>query len=143
MDDKIQTFIDLNVWKKAHKLALNIYNICNSLPTSEQYTLADQLKRSSSAVTISITEGFQKRNKQEKINLYNDAQSALTNLYYLLILTKDLNYWNTDELLDNTHEVQKMMSGLIRSISGISKPVGFNKSQEQYTSSVADEEELM
>jgi four helix bundle protein len=104
------------------------------LPTSEQYTLADQLKRSSSAVTISITEGFQKRNKQEKINLYNDAQSALTNLYYLLILTKDLNYSNTDELLDNTHEVQKMMSGLIRSISGISKPVGFNKSQEQYTS---------
>jgi four helix bundle protein len=143
MDDKIQTFLDLNVWKKAHQLVLNIYKICNSLPTSEQYTLADQLKRSSSAVTISITEGFQKRNKQEKINLYNDAQSALTNLYYLLILTKDLNYSNTDELLDNTHEVQKMMSGLIRSISGISKPVGFNKSQEQYTSSVADEEELM
>jgi four helix bundle protein len=129
--------------EESTQLVLNIYKICNSLPTSEQYTLADQLKRSSSAVTISITEGFQKRNKQEKINLYNDAQSALTNLYYLLILTKDLNYSNTDELLDNTHEVQKMMSGLIRSISGISKPVGFNKSQEQYTSSVADEEELM
>jgi four helix bundle protein len=66
MDDKIQTFLDLNVWKKAHQLVLNIYKICNSLPTSEQYTLADQLKRSSSAVTISITEGFQKEINRKK-----------------------------------------------------------------------------
>jgi four helix bundle protein len=69
MDDKIQTFLDLNVWKKAHQLALNIYKICNSLPTSEQYTLADQLKRSSSAVTISIPKVF-KREINRKKSIY-------------------------------------------------------------------------
>lgn len=143
MEEKIQTFLDLNVWKKAHQLVLNIYKITVNLPASEQHTLADQLKRSSSTVASSISEGFQKRNKQEKIKLYNDAQSALNNVYYLLILTKDLNYSNTSELLENAHEVQKMLSGLIRSILGISKPVGFNKSSEQYISNAADDAELM
>lgn len=125
MDEKIQTFLDLNVWKKAHQLVLNIYKVTSTFPATDQFTLADQLKRSSSLVAASIAEGFQKRNRQEKIKLYNDAQSTLNSVYYLLLLTRDLEYANTGELMENTHEVQKMMSGLIRSISGIPKPVGF------------------
>jgi len=143
MEDKIQTFLDLNVWKKAHHLVLNIYKLTINFPASEQHTLADQLKRSSAAVASSISEGFQKRNKQEKVKLYNDAQSALNDVYYLLLLTKDLNYSDTSELLENAHEVQKMLSGLIRSILGISKPVGFNKSAEHYAPNIADDAELM
>lgn len=143
MEDKIQTFLDLNVWKKAHHLVLGIYKITAAFPAAEQLTLADQLKRSSTAVASSISEGFQKRNKQEKIKLYNDAQSALNDVYYLLILTKDLQLAEVSELLENTHEVQKMMSGLIRSIMGISKPVGFNKNPEQHISNLADDAELI
>jgi four helix bundle protein len=70
MDDKIQTFLDLNVWKKAHQLVLNIYKICNSLPTSEQYTLADQLKRSSSAVTNFYHPKVFKREINRKKSIY-------------------------------------------------------------------------
>lgn len=130
MDEKIQSFLDLNVWKKSHQLTLNIYKTTSLLPPNEQYTLADQLKRTSSCITVAISEGFQKRNRQEKVKLYNDAQSALNTLYYLLLLTKDLQYSDTTELLENTHEVQKMMSGLIRSILGLTKPNGGMKGHE-------------
>lgn len=143
MEDKIQTFLDLNVWKKAHNLVLNIYKITTNFTQPEQLTLADQLKRSSTAVAAAISEGFQKRNKQDKIKLYSDAQSALNDVYYLLLLTKDLNYSDTTILMENAHEVQKMISGLIRSILGLSKPVGFNKISEQYSSPITDEAELM
>src|SRR4051794_3497141 len=125
MEEKIQTFLDLNVWKKAHQLVLNIYKITAGFPSHEQHTLADQLKRSASATAAAICEGFQKRNKQDKTRLYNDAQSALNDVYYLLLLTRDLAYYDTTVLMENAHEIQKMISGLIRSVLGLAKPVGF------------------
>lgn len=146
MEEKIQSFLDLNVWKKAHQLVLNIYKITADFPSSEQHTLSDQLKRSSAAVASYISEGFQKRNKQEKTNLYNDAQSALNNVYYLLLLARDLHYYDTTELLDNAHEIQKMISGLVRSVAGISKPAGFRSSEtteDKHYGGYADEQELL
>lgn len=123
MDDKIQSFLGLNVWKKAHALTLKIYELTATFPASEQYTLADQLKRSASMVASTIADGFQKRNKQDKTRLYNDAQSALNDIYYLLLLSKDLGYGDTSELMENAHEIQKMLGGLIRSVLGIQKTI--------------------
>lgn len=149
MEEKIQTFLDLNVWKKAHQLVLNIYKITADFPPHETHTLTDQLKRSSSAVASAISEGFQKRNKQDKTRLYNDAQSALNDVYYLLILTRDLKYSDTTILLENAHEIQKMISGLVRSVSGLSRPAGFRSpdapEEKSYGGYVpdADENELM
>lgn len=142
MEEKIQSFLDLNVWKKSHQLSLNIYKITATFPANEQATLVDQLKRTVTSVATYISEGFQKRNKQEKVKLYTDAQASLNSLHYLLMLSKDLHFADTTELLENTHEVQKMMNGLVRSILGLSKPVGFNKSSEQYIPT-SDDAELM
>jgi four helix bundle protein len=123
MEDRIQSFLDLNVWKKAHALTLKIYDLTARFPASEQYTLADQLKRTVSMVASTIADGFQKRNKQDKTRLYNEAQSSLNDVYYLLLLSKDLGYGDTAELMENTHEIQKMLGGLIRSVLGIQKTV--------------------
>jgi four helix bundle protein len=149
MEEKIQTFLDLNVWKKAHQLVLNIYKITADFPSLEQHTLADQLKRSSSGVAAAICEGFQKRNKQDKTRLYNDAQSALNDVYYLLLLTRDLKYFDTTVLMENAHEIQKMISGLIRSVLGLAKQPGFKSVEivddKHFTpfSAQVDENELL
>ncbi|MFN8267409.1 MAG: four helix bundle protein [Chitinophagales bacterium] len=135
MEEKIQSFLDLNVWKKSHQLSLNIYKLTATFPANEQTTIVDQLKRTVTGIATYIAEGFQKRNKQEKIKLYNDAQASLNALHYLLLLSKDLHFADTTELLENTHEVQKMMSGLVRSILGVHKPNGHNKSYEPHTTS--------
>lgn len=129
MEEKIQTFLDLNVWKKSHQLVLNIYKITPEFPPHEQ-SLVDQLKRTSSAVAAAICEGFQKRNKQDKTRLYNDAQSALNDVYYLLLLTRDLKYYDTTVLMENAHEIQKMISGLVRSVMGLAKSVGFRTTEQ-------------
>ncbi len=143
MEEKIQSFLDLNVWKKAHNLVLNIYKITDEFPSHEK-TLCDQLKRSSSEVAAAICEGFQKRNKQDKTKLYNDAQSSLNTVYYLLLLTRDLKYHDTTILMENAHEIQKMISGLIRSVLGVSKPVGYNRQDAEpkhYSPSLSHEVE--
>lgn len=121
MEERIQSFFDLNVWQKAHSLTLNIYQYTDSFPEKERGTLVDQLKRASSSVVVSISEGFQRRNKQDKTRLYSDAQSALNDVYYLLYLAKDLNYGDSAQLQEDTIEIQKMLGGLIRSVLGKNK----------------------
>ena len=121
MEEKIQSYFQLNVWKKAHQLTLNVYKATALFPQSEQFTLVDQLKRTASAITVGISDGFQRRNRQEKARLYIEAQNFLNEIYYLLILSKDLGYISSDELLENTNEIQRMLSGLIRSVLGINK----------------------
>jgi len=121
MEEKIQSYFDLNVWKKAHQLTLNVYKATSTFPPSEQFTLTDQLKRTASAITVGISDGFQRRNRQEKARLYIESQNYLNEIYYLLLLSKDLGFLSNDELLENTQEIQRMLSGLIRSVLGINK----------------------
>ncbi|MCB9033024.1 MAG: four helix bundle protein [Chitinophagales bacterium] len=121
MEERIQSFFDLNVWQKAHSLTLNIYQYTDSFPEKERGTLVDQLKRASSSVVVSISEGFQRRNKQDKTRLYSDAQSALNDVYYLLYLSNDLGYGTSAQLQEDTIEIQKMLGGLIRSVLGKNK----------------------
>jgi four helix bundle protein len=133
MEDKIQSYFDMNVWKKAHQLTLNIYKVANAFPQNEQFTLVDQIKRATSAVTICISEGFQKRNRNEKSRLYIEAQDNISDIYYLLYLSKDLGYIKNEELLDSANEIQRMLSGLIRSVlsgGGGNKHHSPNKTKE-------------
>ncbi|HNF48334.1 MAG TPA: four helix bundle protein [Chitinophagales bacterium] len=118
MEEKISSFLDLNVWKKAHQMNLEIYKLTVNFPQNAPPALADLLVRSSTAVTVCIAEGFQKRQRQEKVENYGNAQSKLTEVQYLLLLTNDLGYADTKEVQDNLTEIQKMLGGLMRSVSG-------------------------
>ncbi len=52
---------DLEVWKKAHMLVLEIYKVTSAYPNTERYGLIDQIRRASYSVTANIVEG-QSRN---------------------------------------------------------------------------------
>lgn len=133
MEDKIQSYFDLNVWKKSHQIVLEIYRLTDSFPEKERTTLVDQLKRASSNAVICISDGFQKRNRQEKSRLYIESQNYLNELYYLSLLSKDLGYIADDTLSENINEVQRMLSGLIRSVLGTQKHSGggYNKREQE------------
>lgn len=118
MEERISTFLDLNVWKKAHQLNLDILKLSTGFPQQAQLTLADMLVRSTTTVNVCIAEGFQRRNRQEKVENYGHALSKLTEVHYLLLLTKDLGYADTSGLQENLIEIQKMLGGLMRSVSG-------------------------
>ena len=57
----IQKFTDLDVYTLAYKLAMEIFEITKSYPTSEKYSLTDQINRSSRSVCANIAEGWGKR----------------------------------------------------------------------------------
>ncbi len=110
----ITKFYELNVWKKAHALTLDIYNTTQVFPTHELYGLTSQARRAASSVPTNIVEGFYRKTKKERLRFYEIAMSSLEELKYHIILSKDLLYISTDaarELFRQSIEVGKMLRG--------------------------------
>lgn len=52
------TYNDLEVFKKAYKLAMDIYLVSKTFPTEEKYSLTDQIRRSSRSVCTNFGEAY-------------------------------------------------------------------------------------
>jgi len=62
----VNSFKDLIVHQKAHKLAMEIFKASMKFPKGETYALTDQIRRSSRSVSACIAEAWAKR-KYEKV----------------------------------------------------------------------------
>lgn len=115
----IRDFTDLLVWQKAHALVVKICKLVRDLPSIEKYGLSDQLRRASVSITSNIAEGFSRQGMKEKIQFYYLAAGSLTEVRNQLLIVRDVGYLNTkvelEAILDNLVEVEKMLSGLIKS----------------------------
>jgi len=57
----LKHFRDLDVYQKAFRAAMRIYEITKSFPIEERYSLVDQIRRSSRAVCSNLAEAWRKR----------------------------------------------------------------------------------
>ncbi len=57
----IKSVKDLKVYNVAFELAMEIFKLTLNFPKEEQYSLTDQIRRSSRSVAINIREGFAKK----------------------------------------------------------------------------------
>lgn len=55
---KIESFEDLDCWKKACELRLLVSSTIKTFPQSEKYELISQMRRASRSVTHNIAEGY-------------------------------------------------------------------------------------
>ncbi len=58
---KINHFRELEVYQKAFKVAMKIFEITKNFPPEERYSLTDQIRRSSRSVCSNLAEGWRKR----------------------------------------------------------------------------------
>ena len=58
---RINSAKDLNVYKKAYALSMEIFNLSKGWPTEERYSLTDQIRRSSRSVCANLREAWAKR----------------------------------------------------------------------------------
>lgn len=54
-------FQDLLAYKKSFALTMKIFEITESFPKEETYSLTDQIRRSSRSVPVTIAEAYRKR----------------------------------------------------------------------------------
>ncbi|HYP00801.1 MAG TPA: four helix bundle protein [Pyrinomonadaceae bacterium] len=111
-----RSFQDLIVWQKAHAFVLASYSFSKNFPREEIYGLTSQFRRAAVSIPANIAEGFKKRGCNDKARFMNIAQGSLEECRYYLILTNDLGYGDTQQLMQQLEEVSKLLASYVAAI---------------------------
>ena len=115
----LYSFEKLMAWQESRSLVKSIYVLLNKYPKYEQFALCDQIRRASISVPSNIAEGNAKNSSKERIHFIEIAYGSLMEVYCQLILSKDLDYINDDDLKlikVQVDKVGKLLSGLKMSL---------------------------
>ena len=104
------------MWQKAHQFVLLVYTTTKRFPKTEVYGLSAQFRRAAVSIPANIAEGFKKKGKQDKVRFMNIAQGSVEECRYYLILSADLGYGDTSELMGQLEEVSKLLEAYSKSI---------------------------
>jgi four helix bundle protein len=111
-----KSFEDPILWQKAHAFVLEVYKTTAPFPRHETYGLSSQMRRAAVSIAANIAEGFRKRGKADKARFLNIAEGSLEESHYYLILARDLNYAQTDSLLNALGEISRLLNAYSRAI---------------------------
>ncbi len=118
--DKVQNYCDLDAWKRAHGLTVEIYRVTKKFPKTEIFGLIDQARRAASSVGANIAEGFGRYHFKDKNKFYYQARGSLFEVQNHLLLSKDLNFLSQAEFnafFVDTENLARLINGLIRSMA--------------------------
>lgn len=115
----IKTFHDLEVWKKAHRLALKVFDLTEDSRSSHRYDLLPQLRRAALSIPTNIAEGCATPHTRELLQFINIAQRSASETQYLLLFAKERHVITEEqfgELSEQCREVERMLHGLTKSL---------------------------
>ncbi len=109
----------LDVWQKSLVLVQRIYELTRSFPKIEIYGLTNQMRRAVISIPANISEGAARQTKKEFIHFLHMAQGSLSELDTHLEISEKLGYLNeanTEGLSLLMNDIDKMLTGLIKSL---------------------------
>ncbi len=112
----MNSFIDLDVWKKSRALRNNIFELTKSFPTEEKYRLSDQIIRSSRSIGNNITEGHGRFHYADAAKFLINARGSAAETIDHLFIALDNNFINErifESFKDDCEECMKMINGYI------------------------------
>ncbi len=115
----MRNFRELETWKKAHSLALAVYQATCGFPRDELYGLSSQLRRASASIPTNIAEGCGRDGRTELARFCFIASGSASELEYLLLLSRDLKLLSNpdyDRLHNQVVEVKRMLASFIRKL---------------------------
>jgi four helix bundle protein len=115
--NNLKNFKELNVWEKAHKLTLKIYQTTSTFPREELYGLTSQIRRSGASVPTNIAEGCGRNSDAELARFLEISMGSASEVEYLLLLTRDISMLNNadyQELSSEVIEIKRMLASFIK-----------------------------
>ena len=117
MSEKVGSFEDLEVFRRAYRISLEVHRSSLEFPAMEQHALADQVRRASKSICSNVAEGFAKQGasaaefKRYLLMAIGSSDEMRVWIRYCL----DLDY--IDEATwrlwrDEYQEISKMLQGL-------------------------------
>ena len=116
----IRSYRELIVWQKSIDLTVRTYEVTRRFPAEERYGLTSQMRRAAASVPANIAEGQARRSTGEFLQSLGIARGSLAELETFLTLSERLRLIRSetrDSVLENCAEINRMLTGLMRSLS--------------------------
>ena len=99
------------------KLVTIIYELLKTFPDDEKFGITSQMKRCSVSIPSNIAEGWGRFSRKNYIQFLRISRGSLYELETQILITKQLNYINDCELVEDLIiEISKMLNSLIRKL---------------------------
>jgi four helix bundle protein len=86
----VKNYKELIVWKKAHQMTLDVYDVTRTFPREELYGLTSQLRRSAASIGANMAEGSGRRSNNEICRFLQIARGSASEAEYHILLARDL-----------------------------------------------------
>jgi len=97
---RINSAKDLNVYKLAYARSMTIYNLSQTWPKEEKYSLTDQVRRSSRSVCANLREAWAKRRYEAHfVSKLTDCDGENSETDTWLDYAKDCHYISSEQHL--------------------------------------------
>jgi len=114
---RINSAKDLDVYKKAFALAMEIFNASKGFPLEERYALTSQIRRSSRSVSMNLREAWAKRRYEAHfVSKLTDCDGENSETDTSLDFALDCGYLTAgqhNDLSSRNHEIGRMLGSMI------------------------------
>ncbi len=110
-------FMELDVWKKAKELAVEIYKITDNDFFKKDFSLRDQIRRAAISIPSNIAEGDERLSNKESVRYFYIANGSIAELITQLLICKDIGYLSESEIkvfISELEKLSKMLKTLIK-----------------------------
>ena len=124
MQNKPQSYKDLNVWQKGIELAKLIYTLTTRFPAEEKFGLISQMRRAAVSIPSNIAEGQARHTTGEFIQFISHAEGSVAELNTQLILAIELKFCSAQsaaQLSELMEHLRRMLNGLRRKLANSAK----------------------
>ena len=115
---QINSAKDLEVYKKAYAVSMEIFRLSRSWPADEKYSLTDQVRRTSRSVCSNLREAWAKRRYEAHfISKLSDCDGENSETDTWIDYARDCTYLTEEkhaELTSQISEVGKILGGMLR-----------------------------
>ena len=124
MSEWARRFEDLEVFRRAYRLSLEVHRASLEFPRIEQFALADQIRRASKSICANVAEGFGKQ-RQSRTEFHRFVVMAIGSADEMQVWTlycRDLGYVDNDmaeRWRGAYREIARMLSALRASSSDL------------------------
>ena len=73
---KIEKFEELDIWKLAVSIAVDVYLLCDKEPLKSDWGMKDHIRRAACSMSDNIAEGFEYNNNPDFIRFLNYAKGS-------------------------------------------------------------------
>ena len=105
-------FERLDVWQVSRAFVKEVYRLLTQFPVFEMYNLTNQIRRAAVSVSLNIAEGTSRNSLKEQSRFSEVAYGSLLEVYCSLLIAKDLDYIDEDDLSGISVRIQELSNKL-------------------------------